>query len=113
MTCHILAKKVVYGQNETVDSTHSLMFHGEIDTNFPADDNNLGDDLVNALHLRKNIYSMGEVLKPHRNLVVSEALKSRLRRFENMQFFRVVFSCLFEQQFQPGRWLAFQSDYDQ
>src|SRR5262245_15815729 len=104
MNCHILQRKAVFAADDTVDSSHSLMFHGEVDTRFQADDNNLGDDLVNALHLRKNVYSMGEVLMPHRNLVVAERLKLQLEPFRNLGFLRVVFSLLFEKQYEPGVW---------
>src|SRR3974390_542351 len=95
MKCHILEKKVVFELHDGVEACDAILFHGLVDTRFEMYDNNEGDPHVNPLHLRKNVDDLAHILKPARNLIASEHLKSRLSGFSHVGFLKIVFTSLF------------------
>src|SRR5437867_4490199 len=95
MRGYVLNQRLVFEPGQRFDACHAEMFHGLVDTRFERDDNNLGDPLIRPLHLRKNVSRLAPIMKPSRNLVVSEAIRSTLTSFRNIAFFEVAFSCLF------------------
>jgi len=108
----IVQSKVVFEPGDGIDDYHSTMFHGLVDQHFPLDDNNLGDELIHPLHLRKNTYALGDILKPSRNLVLSDAVRKKLLRFGGLAFLPIVFSRLYKVEYHPGEWTQFPDDYD-
>jgi hypothetical protein len=87
------------------------MFHGIVDQRFRPGDNNLFEGPVRPLRLKKNTYGIADVLKPHRNLVVSERVKQRLGDLPNVQFAPVEFTVLFSLPYRVSDWSPFEGDY--
>jgi hypothetical protein len=110
--CVILHRKLAFARPDDVDTFHSSMFHGTVDHRFPVADNHLGTTLATHLHLKKNVFDLASVIKPHRNLVVSSAIKDRLAVFQNVGFWEVVFTALYYIPYRPGDWSGIPEDYD-
>jgi hypothetical protein len=102
MKCWIVDKKVAYNPLEDgIDAYHAVLFHGRV-RNKAIDDNNLGDTLINPLHLEKNAYELRYIFQPQRNLVIPESAKQGLVAFSNISFFPVVFNKLFFLPYKTG-----------
>ncbi len=98
----IVYKKVAYNPlKDGIDTYHAALFHGRV-CNKTIDDNNLGDALINPLHLEKNAYDLRYIFQPSRNLVVPESAKQKLVAFSNISFFPVVFNKLFFLPYKTG-----------
>ena len=94
-----LKARRVFSRDHGIDWFHARFFHG---TCHYADDYALGEDLTNPLRLEKNVFRMPGIAQPSLNLVLSDAVRSRIEGVPNIAFNQVVFTKLFSLPFAEG-----------